>query len=453
MSALLSNQSVAVAAIAATFLVLTGCASTPRPLMPTPTLYQEAPAHRLFEAVPPDRQRPWVKLFYITDRAKETDPKTGLPYGEERARALAYGDTAVELVPALDWPDLVRLSGVAERSPKVTLRMGPIQERGRFPSEPYAMERTADGLRRAQSVMVAHEQSKQGFQAVLQGYLASARKREVMLFVHGFNETFATAAYTAADLCHFFGREQACAFFTWPATASGNPLFGYTNTSESAEFAIGHLVKAIRLIADTPGVERLQLLAHSRGTALLLSALRELAIQSIAAGYEPAERLKIDNVVLMSPDIDTDVAREKLIAFSSDPDLISRWSEPRLPKAINGRLTIYSSPTDRALLLSKLLFKSEDRLGRLRPEDLGPASRDYLVQWGNIDLVVYEGKRTDFFDHSYFLSNPEVSSDLVQLIRFGRAPGEPGRPLEPMGPGVWRFPQRDASAKEPSSGL
>jgi esterase/lipase superfamily enzyme len=267
-----------------------------------------------------------------------------------------------------------------------------------------------------------------------------------MLYVHGFNETFATAAYTAAELCHFLGREHACAFFTWPAAASGGFLTAYTSTTESAEYAVGHLVKTIRLMAQTPGVTGLQLLAHSRGTAVLLSALRELFIQSIAAGREPVDVFKIDNVVLMAPDIDTDVARQKIEMFSSDPDLVTRWSKARLPKVIRGRLTIYASPSDRALLASTILFRSRKRVGRLRPEDVPPEARDYFSKWGNIDLIVYEGKATDRFGHSYFSSNPEVSADLMELIRYGRAPGEPGRPLVPKGTATWEFPKRTGDA-------
>jgi len=344
------------------------------------------------------------------------------------------------MVPALSWPELERQSRLAERSTDISLEMGRTEEVGRFPPEPYTLEVTPSGLKRAGKVMAAHEASKGEFQAEIRRHLQLSRNREVMLYVHGFNETFATAAYTAADLCHFLGREHVCAFFTWPAAASGNILTGYTSTTESAEFAVGDLVKTIRLIAQTPGVEGLQLLAHSRGTAVLLSALRELAIQSIAAGYDPAGLLKIDNVVLMSPDIDSEVAREKIVAYSSDPDLISRWTDERLPRAIRGRLTIYASPTDRALLASKILFRSRKRLGRLRPEDVTPAARDYFSKWGTIDLVAYEGKATDRFDHSYFSSNPEVSADLIQLVRYGRAPGQTGRPLVAMGASTWKFP-------------
>ena len=95
-------------------------------------------------------------------------------------------------------------------------------------------------------------------------------------------------------------------------------------------------------------MERVELLAHSRGSALLLDALRELFIDTIAFGDEPAERLKVDNIVLMAPDIDVDVAVAKLEIFNSDPDLRTRRSSVQLPTFYHGRLTIYASPEDRA---------------------------------------------------------------------------------------------------------
>jgi len=134
------------------------------------------------------------------------------------------------------------------------------------------------------------------------------------------------------------------------------------------------------------------------------------------------------------------VARQKIEVISSDPDLISQWQGTRLPRMISGRLTIYASPSDRALLASTILFRSRKRVGRLRPEDVPPEARDYFSKWGNIDLIVYEGKATDRFGHSYFTTNPEVSADLIQLIRYGREPGEPGRPLVTMGAATWKFP-------------
>ena len=264
--------------------------------------------------------------------------------------------------------------------------------------------------------------------------------------MHGFNETFATAAYTAAELCHFLGREQVCAFFTWPASTTGNFLISYTTTTESADYAVEHLKKSIRALAMTPGVEGLQILAHSRGTALTLSAIRELGLEAIAAGKEPVDVYKIDNLVLFSPDIDVDLAAQRITGFLSDPDLVTVWPEGKLPRVLRSRLTVYTSPDDRALLVSRILFRSRKRAGQLRPEDIPEKGQRYLEALGRMDLISYLGKRTDFFGHSYFTTNPQVSSDLIQLIRYGRKLGEPGRQLVKTGPITWKFPlEREGS--------
>ena len=49
-------------------------------------------------------------------------------------------------------------------------------------------------------------------------------------------ETFETAAFTAAELCHFLGREPVCAFFTWPASASTR-LGGRSNFTISSSWS------------------------------------------------------------------------------------------------------------------------------------------------------------------------------------------------------------------------
>jgi hypothetical protein len=90
--------------------------------------------------------------------------------------------------------------------------------------------------------------------------------------------------------------------------------------------------------------------------------------------------------------------------------------------------------------VAKFLFRSlRGRLGQIKPEDIPAEKQELFVTWGRMDVIVYEGKRTDSFGHSYFASNPQVSSDLIQLIRYGTKPGEPGRPLLRAGPVIWRF--------------
>jgi esterase/lipase superfamily enzyme len=316
-----------------------------------------------------------------------------------------------------------------------------VRELGVFPEEPYLLHKGENGkLFRDRAELARHAEAKGRLQEEVQRRLAAAPSKEVMLYVHGFNETFATAAYTAAELCHFLGREQVCAFFTWPASSTGNFLTSYTTTTESADFAVEHLKKSIRMLAMTPGVEGVQILAHSRGTALTLKSVRELVLEAVASGQDPLDVYKIDNLVLLSPDVDVDVAGQQITGFLSDPDLATIWPEGRLPRVLKGRLTIYASPEDRALLVSRILFRSRNRLGQLRPEDISEKAQRYFATLGRVDLISYQGKRTDIFGHSYFTTNPQVSSDLIELVRYDKRLGEPGRRLIQTGPVTWEFP-------------
>jgi esterase/lipase superfamily enzyme len=417
-----------------------GCATKVRELMPTPAAFHLPTARAIFDAVPVERRTDYIDLLYITDRAADTRPDAELPYGQERARSVGFGSARVLLRPPMTWDELRHHSLSDPRDMRIGMELGAVKELGRYPAGPYRVDATSTGVRRDPAVMAAHRRSNAALQAEVQRRLETAPTGEVILYVHGFNETFATAAYTAAELCHFFGRAHVCAFFTWPASSTGNPLISFTSTTESASYSVGHLKKTIRTLARTPGVTGLQLLAHSRGTALLLNAIRELSIEAIAAGESPSDVLKLQNLVLMSPDIDAQVARAQLEIFASDPDLISRWRSADLPKFLRGRFTIYASPEDRALRLSKLLFRSRERVGELTPEDISEPTRDFFAALGNVDIIVFEGKRTDFFGHSYFTSNPRVSADLVELIRNGTPPGDPQRPLIRTGKITWEFP-------------
>jgi len=416
-----------------------GCAS-PRPLMPTPQILTESNRDTWFDDTPASRRSASIDLLFITDRGPQSDPESDRPYGEERSASLAYGSTTVEIGHGISWPELERQSRLPERSLDVSMTLGTTRELGRFPESPYELKATPAGIVRSPAIMGHHRDARSRFEAEIRRRLAQAPSKEVILYIHGFNETFATAAYSTADLCHFFGRRQVCTFFAWPASSTGFLLTAFKSTTESARFSVGHLKRTIRMIAQTPGVEGIELLAHSRGADLLASVLRELFIEAVAAGVEPADVFKIDNVVMMAPDVDADVADSKWGTIESDPDLISNWSSEALPRMMNGRSTIYASPGDRALAWASRLFRSRARVGNLTAQSLEPRIQQFLATRGYVDVIVFKGERTDRFGHSYFVTNPKVSSDLVQLVRFKKKPGEAARPLKQVGPVTWVFP-------------
>jgi esterase/lipase superfamily enzyme len=274
-------------------------------------------------------------------------------------------------------------------------------------------------------------------------------RKEVVLYVHGYHNTFVDAAVTMGELCHFLGREFVCGIFTWPAGGRRGILFGYNVDYESSVYATEHLRKAIRTIAQTPGVERIHLIAHSRGTDVLVTALSDLNYEAYMQQSSLARRYKVGNIVLMAPDIDLDVFSAKLFKALSDPDMpYGPAPNPRMviERTPGFHITIYVSPDDKALAASSWLFGSLARLGRFDKATLTPAQIEQLRKTGVFDVIQVRGTG-DFFGHSYFTSNPRASADLIAMLRYGLRPNEPGRPLEEIERPFWRLPTAAEGAR------
>ena len=94
-------------------------------------------------------------------------------------------------------------------------------------------------------------------------------------------------------------------------------------------------------------------------------------------------------------------------------------------------------------MVSKISFRSRNRPGKLTAEEIKPKGQAFLAKLGRFHLISYEGKRTDLFEHSYFTTNPEVSSDVIQLIRYGKRLGDPARQPVQTGPVTWELPPQD----------
>ncbi len=425
----------------AALLGLAGCATT-HPLMPTPTLYTGAQAKPLFTETPAEVRTPPLDLLFITDRAPATSRDDPEPYTADRSRSMAFGSTTILFGEGMTWGALVAQSLLVERSTPIELKLGPTKELGRYPRIPYAVAVTPEGMTRAPAVIDAHETANRALQAEIARRLDMSPRKEMVLYIHGVKNSFSEAALTMGEMCHFLGREFVCAIFTWPAGGKHGILFGYEEDYESSTFAVEHLRKALRTIADTPGLERIHILAHSRGTDVLATALSELTFEAYMQQTTLPHRLKLGNVVLLAPDLDVEVAPEKILAIISDPD-VPYGATPRPHVMFQGlrpfHLTIYVSPDDKALATSRWLFGSLARLGRVDTSILTPEQVELAASLGFLDVIQNRGT-TDLFGHGYFVSNPRTSADLIAMIRYGLKPNEPGRPLEVIERPFWRIP-------------
>ena len=400
--------------------LLAGC---PGPhLMPTPNVYVQTQANPFADVAPPLRTNT-VDVLYATDRQPVPRDDGTLAYGYGRSFSLAVGSCVVEMGQDVAWDTLVQQSQQAERTQELPLRIRAMTEQVRFPATPLPFVLHNGQPTVAPAVQAAYEHAAEQVRQDIRQRLTLTSRKAAYVYIHGYNNTFEDGVLVIAELWHFLGRQGVPILYTWPAGA-GSGLRGYNHDRESGEFTIFHLKQFLRLLASTPELEELHLIAHSRGTDVLTSALRELYIETHAAGKDFRTVYRIKNVVLAAADLDLEVVTQRLAA-----EYVGLGTE---------RTTIYVSNVDKAIGFSAFLFTSLSRIGQLRPEDLTDEQRQHLERVARTQLIDARVP-TGFIGHAYFYRHPAVSADLVLLLRDQLEPGSPGRPLHKRGANFWQI--------------
>ncbi len=165
-------------------------------------------------------------------------------------------------------------------------------------------------------------------------------QREAVIYVHGFNNTFSEGLYRIAQLSHDLQMPGVAVHYSWPSM--GKPL-AYVYDRDSVLFARDGMQDLLEQVAAA-GADRIVVVGHSMGAALVMEALRQMAVQR---GQKALNR--IAGVVLISPDIDVEVFRSQALRIGTLP-------QPFL---------IFTSQKDRALALSARLTGQKERLGTL----------------------------------------------------------------------------------------
>jgi esterase/lipase superfamily enzyme len=358
--------------------LLAGCPGSH--LMPTPNVYVQTQAHPFVDVALPLHTNT-VDVLYATDRQPIPRDDGILAYGYGRSFSLAVGSCVVEMDQDVAWDTLVQQSRQAERTEGLPLRIRALTEQVRFPATPMPFVLHNGQPTVAPAVQAVYEHDAEQVRQDIRQRLMLTSRKAAYVYIHGYNNTFEDSVLVIAEPWHFLGRQGVPILYTWPAGSGG--LRGYTHDRESGEFTIFHLKQFLRLLASTSELAELHLIAHSRGTDVLTSAVRELYIETRAAGKD----------------------------FR----------------------TVY-----RAIGISGLLFASLRRIGQLRPEDLTDEQRQHLERVARTQLIDARVP-TGFIDHAYFYRHPAVSADLVLLLRDHLDPGSPGRPLRKRGANFWQI--------------
>ena len=304
-----------------------------------------------------------VNVLVATTRT--ADPSAGVLFNGGRADALAFADIDVSIPP-----DANRVTGQVQW-PKV------------LPGNP-----ATDFVTRRTSII-----TRPAALAIVHDEVARSPKRQVLVFVHGFNNSFVEAVYRFAQIVHDSGRRAVPVLFTWPSKAS---VLAYGYDRESATYSRNQLENVLKGLVADPQVGEVSILAHSVGNWLVLESLRQMAIR------EGRVAPKIRNVILAAPDVDIDIAREQIADMG-----------PNKPA-----FTLFVSRSDKALDVSKNLWGSTARLG-----DIDPLQEPYKGMLERDKIAVFDLTALNTpggLNHSTFATSPEI----VELIGSRLAAGQ-----------------------------
>nr|WP_249807913.1 alpha/beta hydrolase [Bradyrhizobium sp. CW7] len=213
--------------------------------------------------------------------------------------------------------------------------------------------------------------------------VAQAGGGDVLIYVHGFKQTFETAVLDGAHLSDgikFRGRTMV---FSWPSKAG---LFDYAYDRDSAMWSRDEFERVLSTLVSAPGTGRVNIVAHSMGTMLSLESLRQLY-----ARYGDTVTSKIGAVVFAAPDIDMDV-------FSSAIQRIG---------PLAGKITLIAATNDRALALSGQIAGGMTRVGA--------AEKAVIARLG-VRVVDASAEGWGIINHDLFLSNAEVQRVIRRSI-------------------------------------
>jgi esterase/lipase superfamily enzyme len=201
-------------------------------------------------------------------------------------------------------------------------------------------------------------------------------KRKVLVFVHGYNNTFQESLFRVAQIHSDAGVNGEAVLFSWPSQGS---VTDYLVDRDSVAYSRDYLVDLLSMVTASPQVGDVDLVAHSMGGWLTVEALRQLRI-----AHRDDVIKRLHRVILAAPDIDVDVFRSEI-----------RTIGPLSPPMI-----ILVSKDDFALRASSFFAGSRSRVGALDVNN--PAVREAALA-ANVQIIDISGTETKDSTHNRFV--------------------------------------------------
>ncbi|WP_208982247.1 alpha/beta hydrolase [Pseudovibrio sp. JE062] len=294
-------------------------------------------------------------IMIVTTREKDERPNTY--FNGERASGASYAEASISVPPkhklgAIEWPK-------------------------ELPGNP-----STDFVARKANYIADKEQFKEKLNQRLSKLPKG--KRQIFLFIHGYNIHFPEGLYRFAQIAHDTKTDAIPVFFSW---ASRGKAQDYIYDLNSAAIARKALQDTLVMLAQSKA-EEVTVLAHSMGTWLLM----ETVLQATEKERQLLSK-KLKHVILAAPDIDIDLFRAQLSELNFS----------------HSSFTVIVSRDDRALRISTALAGGKERVGAY------PNEKE-LAKLGATVVDITELNALDGLHHTKFSQLEEFSPEFRKTL-------------------------------------
>jgi esterase/lipase superfamily enzyme len=248
---------------------------------------------------------------------------------------------------------------------------------------------------------------------------ANLRKGRVLLYVHGYRETFPSTAKDSVQMVALTQFDGPIIQYSWPS--QGN-LLSYAVDETNMYWDERNFRNFLTKLARADWVKEIVIVSHSLGARLVIPA-----VEYVDRSSTNADSSNISNIILASPDVDRedferDIAEEVLAARRVENDR---------------RITVYASLADKALAVSRALhgyprlgspycfnpFEAKDLKAEGLPERCFATKTKYETQPSKTGFSIID--TTDVSSggsgHSDYLKSIAVCKDFAAVVNGSRS--------------------------------
>ena len=232
------------------------------------------------------------------------------------------------------------------------------------------------------------------------------RQGRVLLYVHGYRESFETTTKDTAQIARMTGFDGPVIAYSWP---SQHRVLGYAVDETNMYHDVRNFREFLKALAEQPWVREVVIVSHSLGARLVVPA-----IAYVDRAAPSADSRNISNIILASPDIDRESFERDVADGVLTPAKVAR----------SRHITVYASLKDKALAASRALH-GYPRLGSpycfdpFEAAELkakGLAERCYPAAIPGLTVIDTTDVSRGSTGHSNFLRSAVVCRDFVEVV-------------------------------------